>query len=119
MINKNEEIVEFEEINNENKEPEKILVEADRLTKLLQECKKGDEARECLIKILKAYEVLETDGVVKILSKIMDSEDISMFSLAAPIGRIIPKVKKYGENEDITNVFNFEFFETAKKAAKS
>ncbi len=103
-------------------EPEMIYIEVSRLEDLIkqnQELKKaGDEsAKICLQKMLAVYEVLEKDGIINILSGFIGSE-ANAFSLIAPIGRILPKMKNYGDNEIFAEVFNMEFFETAKKAAK-
>lgn len=76
------------------------------------------ERKQVLKKILGAYEQLEKDGVIEILAKLVNGNDTSVMSMIAPIGRIIPKLKKYGDCEAINEVFNLDFFENAKKLAK-
>lgn len=109
-------------MSNDQEAPGMIYVEAERLEQLIQENRQlkaasdSDSARACLRKMLAVYEVLEKDGVINIISGAI-GKDTNAFSLLAPIGRILPKVKKYGDNQALNDVFNLEFFETAKKAA--
>ncbi|MFZ4398869.1 MAG: hypothetical protein ACOYO1_02450 [Bacteroidales bacterium] len=108
-------------MSNETEEkPGMIYVEESQLRALIEENKRlkdaDQSARSHLNKILLAYNELEKDGIVKIMEQMING-DSGVMTMIGPIGRIIPKVKKYGDNENITNVFNLEFFETAKKAA--
>lgn len=100
----------------------KILVDEKQLNDLIeintQLSVENAERKQVLNKILGAYEQLEKDGVVDILTKLVNESDTSVMKLIAPIGRIIPKLKKYGDNENINQVFNLQFFENAKKLAK-
>lgn len=99
-----------------------IEVEESRLRMLIQQNQQlqqsEDNARQCLKKVLAAYNQLEKDGIIDILQSLIKKDNVNVMSLLSPIGRIIPKLKKYGDNEAINDVFNIEFFETAKKAAQ-
>ena len=99
-----------------------IEVEESRLRMLIQQNQQlqqsEDNARQCLKKVLAVYNQLEKDGIIDILQSLIKKDNVNVMSLLSPIGRIIPKLKKYGDNEAINDVFNIEFFETAKKAAQ-
>jgi hypothetical protein len=100
----------------------KVLVDEKQLNDLIEINTELSETnakqKDVLKKILAAYEQLEKDGVVAVLEKMINSNDTSVMKLIAPIGRIIPKLKKYGDCPAINDVFNMQFFENAKTLAK-
>ena len=107
-------------MNQQNKEG-MIYVSEEEYTKTIQENidlkASQHDAKKCLQKMVLVYDELEKVGVVDILKKIFNKDDLNIMALMAPIGKLIPKLKKFEDNEIINDVFNEQFFLRAKRAA--